>query len=90
MRQLDAFAELVAAAEAPWPQRIEAVDVVGRWPSGLASGNAAESFGLRKYTKSIAEQVRRIRCARLIASPKPLVLVDPFTGKPLEIGSCRL
>jgi hypothetical protein len=90
VRQLDAFSELIAAAEAPWPQRIEAVDAVGRWPSGFASGNAAESFGLRNYTKSIAEQVRRIRCARLMASPQPLVLVDPLTGKPLEVGNCRL
>jgi hypothetical protein len=90
VRQLDAFAELIAAAEAPWPQRIDAVNAVGRWPLGFASGNAAENAALRSYTKSIAEQVKRIRCARLMVSTQPLVLVDPFTGKPLEIGNCRL
>jgi len=90
VRQLDAFAEIIAAATAPWPQRIEAVTAVGRWPLGFASANAVESAALRSYTKSIAGQVQRIRCARLIASPQPLVLVDPFTGKPLEVGNCRL
>jgi hypothetical protein len=90
VRQLDAFAEIIAAAKAPWPQRIEAITAVGRWPLGFGSANAVESAALRSYTKSIAEQVQRIRCARLIASPQPLVLVDPFTGKPLEVGNCPL
>jgi hypothetical protein len=90
VRQLDAYAELIAAADAPWPQRIEGVNAVGRWPVAFATGNAGEITALRNHTKSIAEQVKRIRCARLIVSTQPLVLVDPFTGKPLEVGSCRL
>ena len=90
VRQLDAYAAIIAAAAAPWPQRIEAVNAVGRWPLGFASGNAAERDGLRNYTKSIAEQVKRIRCARLIVSTQPLDLVDPFTGKRLEASSCHL
>jgi hypothetical protein len=90
VRQLDAYAELIAAADAPWPQRIEAVNAVGRWPVAFATGNAGEITVLRNHTKSIVEQVKRIRCARLIVSTQPLVLVDPFTGKPLEVGNCRL
>src|SRR5262249_29878592 len=35
VRQLDAFADLIVAAEAPWPKRLEAVDAVGRWPLGI-------------------------------------------------------
>jgi len=90
VRQLDAYAELIAAADAPWPQRIEAVNAVGRWPVAFATGNAGEITVLRNYTKSIAEQVKRIRCARLIVSTQPLTLINPFTGNPLEVASCRL
>jgi hypothetical protein len=89
-RQLDAFAGLIAAADAPWPGRIDAMNAVELWPVGFADRNPSSSVALRNYTRSVAEQVKRIRCARLIVSTTPLTLVDPFTGKPLEVASCRL
>ena len=89
--QLDAFAALIAVADAPWPQRIEAVNAVDVWPFGFAGGrNAHTTFALRSFTKSIVAQVKQIRCARLIVSPTALTLIDPFTGKPLERSQCQL
>jgi hypothetical protein len=90
VRQLDAFAALIAAADAPWPQRIDAVNAVDVWPLGFATRNVSASVVLRNYTKSIAEQVKRIRCARLLVSTTSLTLIDPFTGKPIEVASCHL
>jgi hypothetical protein len=89
-RQLDAFSDLIAAADAPWPQRIERMNAVDRWPYGFASKSDGGSFGLRNFTKAVAVQVRDIRCARLIASPQPLTLVDPFSGRRLEPSQCHL
>jgi hypothetical protein len=90
VRQLDAFAALIAAADRPWPARIEAVDAVNLWPVGIALRNERSTIAIRAYTKSVAEQVKRIRCARLINSTVPPTLVDPLTGKPLEVAACRL
>lgn len=90
IHQLDAYAGLIAAADAPWPERIDAMNAVDLWPIGFALKNTGSSVALRNYTRSVAQQVRRIRCARLIVSTAPLTLIDPFTGKPLEVGSCHL
>jgi hypothetical protein len=89
-RQLDAFAALIEAADRPWPNRIEAVNAVGLWPIGFAARNEQSAIALRGYTKSVAEQVRRIRCARVLVSGDALGLVDPLTGKPLEASTCKL
>ena len=35
--QLDAFADLIAAADAPWPQRIDRRNAVDRWPYGFGN-----------------------------------------------------
>ncbi len=90
VRQLDVFAALIAAADRPWPNRTEAVNAVGLWPLGFATRNEQSVIALRGYTKSVAEQVRRIRCARMLVSSSALSLVDPFSGKSLEAGSCHL
>jgi hypothetical protein len=81
---------LIAAADRPWPGRIEAVDAVNLWPVGIALRNERSTIAIRAYTKSVAEQVKRIRCPRLINSTVPPTLVDPLTGKPLEVAACRL
>jgi hypothetical protein len=90
VRQLDAFAGLIAAADSPWPRRISAMNAIDLWPFGFGGGNPSSSVALRNYTRSVAEQVRRIRCARVIVSRTPLTLIDPLTGKPLEAASCHL
>jgi len=66
------------------------MNAVDLWPIGFALRNTGSSVALRNYTRSVAQQVRRIRCARLIVSTTPLTLIDPFTGKPLEVASCHL
>jgi hypothetical protein len=90
VRQLDAFAALIAAADRPWPNRIVAVNAVELWPVGFASRNVQSTIALRGYTRSVAEQVRRIRCARVLVSDGTLSLVDPLSGKQLEAASCHL
>jgi len=90
VQQLDAFASLIAVADAPWPARIDAMNAVDLFPYGFATKNPGSSLALRNFTKSIAGQVKTIRCARLITSTTPLDLIDPFTGTRLEPSSCRL
>jgi hypothetical protein len=88
--QLDAFADLIAAANVPWPRRIDDINAVGVWPMGVNSRNAATMTGLRNFTKLVAGQVKDIRCARLIVSAARLDLIDPFTGRRLEPSQCHL
>jgi hypothetical protein len=90
VQQLDAFASLIAAADAPWPSRIDAVNAVDLWPFGFATNNPGSSAALRNFTKAIAGQVKTIRCARLIASTTPLTVIDPFSGRALEPSQCHL
>jgi len=88
---LDVSAELLVAAQQPWPARIDAMNAVGGWPIGIFSPRSENvKTMLGGLTRSIAEQIRRIRCARLLASTAPLELIDPFTGKRLEASQCHL
>ena len=87
---LDVSSTLLTAARQPWPARIEAMNAVGAWPLvGFASRSEGGKAVLRNYTRSIADQIRRIRCARLIVSPSPVNLIDPLTGQRLEGSACR-
>jgi hypothetical protein len=96
-RALDDFDRLLTASKRPWPERIEAMNRVGAWPTfpylvftpiRPFAGQAAKV--LNEFTTRTAEQVRNIRCARLLMSPRPPELVDPFSGKPLEVLNCHL
>ena len=80
-RALDGYTALLAVADRPWPQRIDAMNALEAEPV---------YFAIREFTRVTADQVRRIRCARLLLSTNRLTLIDPFTGKPLEVGSCHL
>jgi len=89
--QLDGYAALIDAAERPWPQRIEAVNAVNRWPMSLPFMTGATGGRmLVEFTKITVDQVPRIRCARRLASTMPLDLIDPLTGKRLEMLNCHL
>jgi hypothetical protein len=90
VRSLDAFAAIVAATEQPWTRRVAAVKAVGVWPQPtfFAFGSRGQKM-LNDYTDAIAEQMKRIRCARL-AIDGALNLIDPFTGRRLEMLNCRL
>jgi hypothetical protein len=91
IRQLDAFASLIAAADsAPWPRRLDAVNAVDLWPFGFAMKNVGSSNVLRNFTLEMARRVKEIRCARLIVSLKPLDLIDPFSGTRLELSTCHV
>jgi hypothetical protein len=46
--------------------------------------------GLENMAKGRAQMIRGIRCARLRVSNEPLKLVDPFTGRFLELVTCKL
>jgi hypothetical protein len=86
--QFDTYDQLLTAAEKPWPQRIEAVNAVDKWPDLILFRSSGRV--LREFTKTVVDQVRRIRCARLIVSTTPIDLVDPLTGTRLEMLNCHL
>ena len=86
--QFDTYEQLLTAAEKPWPQRIDAVNAVDKWPDLILFRSSSRV--LREFTKTVVDQVRRIRCARLIVSTTPLDLIDPLTGKRLEMLNCHL
>jgi hypothetical protein len=99
VKALDDFDRLLSASQQPWPQRIETTIAVGvwpvsptPWPAMFMSRELREWFpvALEVFTRGVAEDVQRIRCARLLVSPAPLELVDPETGKRLEPSQCRL
>jgi hypothetical protein len=91
VRSLDALARIIAAADQPWATRVSAINAVGIWPQPtvFALGSRAPAM-LAEYTRTIADQMRRIRCARLSVSTVPLDLVDPFSGGRLDRSACRL
>jgi len=89
VRSLDAFATIIAAADQPWPARVSAVTAVGIWPQpDIFTLGTRGSKMLADYTRALADQVKRIRCARLSVE-RTLALVDPFTGQRLEMLNCR-
>ncbi len=87
---LDVSADLLVAAQEPWPGRLDAMTAVGGWPiAGFPSRSEGAKNMLRGFTRSATEQTRRIRCARLTIDSR-LDLIDPFTGKRLEMLNCHL
>jgi hypothetical protein len=86
--QLDEFEDLLTAAEKPWPERVDAMNAVDKWPETYPFPNGGRI--LRDFTRRTVDPIRRIRCARLIVSATPLELVDPFTGMRLEPSACHL
>src|ERR1043166_350896 len=86
--ELDTYEAQLDAAGKPWPQRIHAVNAVAQWPETYPFPNGGRI--LRDFTKLTVDQVRRIRCARLIVSTRPLDLIDPLTGQRLEPSQCHL
>jgi hypothetical protein len=90
VRSLDVLTELIAVSELPWPARLDAVTAVGEYPvPTLWARGERGRRQLKEFAQVNAEQVKRIRCARLTIDGR-LNLVDPFSGKRLEIGSCHL
>jgi hypothetical protein len=88
VRALDAFARIIAAADEPWTTRVSAVTAVGVWPEpDIFTLGSRGPQRLAQYTRTIADQMKRIRCARL-SIDSTLNLIDPFSGKHLERGSC--
>jgi len=95
VRALDEFETVLRASTEPWPKRIDAIKAVGTWPawpSVFIPNKERDRLTkvLDNFTTRTAEQVRIIRCGRLIISPTPLDLIDPFTGSRLDARTCRL
>ncbi len=90
VRALDAFTDLIAASRQPWTTRVPAMIAVDRWPQPdtFALGSNGSRM-LTAYVRSIAEEVKRIRCARLTIDGT-LNVIDPFSGRRLEMLNCRL
>ncbi len=90
VRSLDALARIIAAADQPWTTRISAINAVGIWPQPdvFALGSRGPKM-LVDYTHAIADQMKRIRCARLNLDAT-LNLVDPLTGRGLAAAACHL
>jgi hypothetical protein len=91
VRALDGFSAILAASEKPWPDRIAAVDAVGIWPQpNLFALGERSAQRLRDLSHAVADQVKRLRCARLLVSGTPMDVIDPFSGRRLEADACHL
>jgi hypothetical protein len=91
VRSMDATDALIAAAGQPWTTRLSAMNAVGIWPQpNLFALGGRGRMMLENYTRAAAEQIRRIRCARLLVAGGRLDLVDPFSGNRLEMLNCHL
>lgn len=87
---LDAFARLISASEQPWPERLVSAKAVGVWPvPTIWVGTGRGTVMLDGYLAAIAEQTKRIRCARL-AIDGSLDLINPLSGRRLEMLDCHL
>jgi len=74
-RSLDGFADLLAVADRPWPERIDAMNAIDASivPLGPLEPSADKRRQvLKEFTRITANQVRRIRCARLLLTTMPL------------------
>lgn len=85
-RTLDVTAALISAAERPWPEPLAAVPAVGLSPFPIRR-DVRQS--LESDARSAAQQIKDVRCARLLVSEEKLELIDPFTGKQLEVIDCK-
>jgi hypothetical protein len=91
VRSLDALSSLIRESNRPWTTRLQAVNAVGVWPvpNLFWRGNRGRTM-LEGYTRSVAEGIQRIRCARLLVVGGRLNLADPFSGRRLEMVNCHL
>jgi hypothetical protein len=93
VRSIDKFTELIAASERPWPARIDALRAVGEWPVPVLPWGLLPQSNRRRlleaYVHGSATYVRRVRCARLTVDGR-VNLIDPFTGRRLEMLDCHL
>jgi len=86
---LDQYAALARAAEQPWPEPLEAVPARAVVPTS-GQRMTIDRGNLEVQAKSAAQTTKRIRCARLRVSGGALKLVDPFSGRFLELADCKL
>jgi hypothetical protein len=77
---LDRYADILALSERPWPLRIDAVNAAFR------ATIAQRAVG---FAQSIAQEISRVRCARLLVADGRLDLINPFSGRRLEMVDCQ-
>jgi hypothetical protein len=85
---LDEYTALIQATDTPWPTRQHAVPAVGL-ESPRVRRTSNDRTVLDGIVQRSANDTKSIRCARLAVSRGSLKLVDPFTGKPLDMAACR-
>jgi hypothetical protein len=84
----DEYEAAVRAAERPWPEPLQAVPVSAVVPANPAKPSPRLSFEASVEWRARTTKV--IRCARLRASDGSLKLVDPDSGRFLELVNCKL
>jgi hypothetical protein len=87
VQTLDDYEPVLRAAERPWPEPLQALPA-------LADPNRTPRRYDRSFLAGSAKMWARfaqvIRCARLRVSDGSLELLDPYTGRLLELVSCKL
>ena len=86
VRTLDDYELVLRAAKHPWPEPIEKLSVVGQ--SIMRRPPYDRSF-LDATARAWARLAQTLRCARLRLDGS-LELIDPFTGRPLQLVNCKL
>jgi hypothetical protein len=86
---LDQYTAVARAAARPWPEPLQAVPALGV-VSPKNRMRTTDRTVLEAMAKGRAQMMRSIRCARFHVSSEPLKLVDPFTGRFLELVDCKL
>jgi hypothetical protein len=88
VQALDDYEPVLRAAERPWPEPLMALPALAD-ATRMRRPPHSRSF-LEGSGDMWARLAQTLRCARLRISEEPLKLVDPYTGRLLELVNCRL
>jgi hypothetical protein len=87
VQALDDYQDALRAAERRWPEPLQALS-----PSGQRTNQPprpSDRVHLAETIRFWARLSQAVRCVRLRVDGT-LKLVDPYTGRLLELGNCRL
>jgi hypothetical protein len=88
VQALDDYEPVLRAAERPWPEPLQALPALADAPR--AARRAYDRSSLEGAAKMWARLAQTLRCARLRVGDGTLKLVDPYTGRLLELVNCKL
>jgi hypothetical protein len=87
VQDLDDYEPVLRAAERPWPEPLVALAALA--DTARVRRPAYDRSVLDGSAKMWARLSQTLRCARLHLDGA-LTLVDPYTGRLLELGNCKL